>query len=194
MKILKSLAIIGAAVLMSVNGYSQGTVTFANSTGSLVVNSLTGQPAVSGVLRVGLYYNVNLTAVPNPDAPDDSFSQVGAFGTVGTVSPGLFISGTRTITEVAPGTHVLFQVRAWSAAFATYEEAYNAGRAGNPSVLVGASRLMDISTGGGTISTPTLVTQGMLTSFSVSVVPEPSMIALSVLGGLGAMVLLRRRK
>jgi hypothetical protein len=169
MKILKSLAIIGAAVLMSVNGYSQGTVTFANSATTPIINTLTGQSATVGLLRVGLYYNVNLTAVPNPDAPDDSFSQVGAFANG--LANGLFIGGTRTITEVLPGTSVLFQVRAWSAAFATYEEAYNAGRAGG-NALVGASRLMTIPTGGGSLPTPTLVTQGMLTSFSVSVVPE----------------------
>lgn len=191
MKKLKYLAIVGA-LLASLNGYSQGTVTFANSSGTPVLNSLTGAAVPSGVLKVGLYYNIDLGAVPNPDAPDDSFSQVGAAANV--VNPGLFIGGTRTITEVTPGTAVLLQVRAWSASFATYEEAYNAGLAGNGSVLVGASRLMNVPLGGGSLPTPTLVAQGGLTSFSVSPVPEPSMIALSLLGGLGAMVLLRRRK
>jgi hypothetical protein len=48
--------------------------------------------------------------------------------------------------------------------------------------------------GGGTIPTPSLAINGGFTGFAMSPVPEPSAIALCILGGLGAMVLLRRRK
>lgn len=195
MKKLKYLAMIGA-MLVSVNGYSQGDVVFVNSSSSLVVNSLTGLPAVTGVLRVGLYYEPNLTAVPNPGAANDSYDQVGAFTAVGGLfGAGRFSGGNRTFTQsqVSADGSVLVQVRAWSAAFATYEEAYNAGLAGAPGVLVGMSNVVRMTPAPSPAPAPPLSGAG-LQSFSVSPVPEPSMIALSILGGLGAMALLRRRK
>jgi len=192
MKKLKYLAIAGA-LLMSLNGYSQGNVTFANDGTTLIRNVLTGAAVGSGQIRVGLYYNANLTAEANPDAPRDGWIQAGAFANVGIPLAGTFSGGTRNIPTVdaASGT-VQVQVRAWSAAFATYEAAYDAGLAGQ-SVLVGASNTMFIRPTVAPAPTPGILSAGLL-GFSVSPVPEPSMIALSLLGGLGAMVLLRRRK
>lgn len=196
MKKLKYLAIIGA-MLVSANGYSQGVIIFANNAQTLVVNSLTGNPAATGVLRVGLYYNVELSALPDLGVADDSFTQSGAFAPVGgLLGAGRYSGGNR---EVPTTGEVLVQVRAWSAAFATYEEAFNAGLAGTPGVLVGASNLMRGTGGVPPTGAPTPLTGAPpngfgLQGFSVSVVPEPSMIALSILGGLGAMALLRRRK
>lgn len=202
MKILKYLVMVGT-VLVSLNGYSQGIVGFNNTAASAVINGLTGLPAASGLFRVGLYYSLDLEARPNTGVADDSFTQAGTFTAV--LANGLFLGNTRTIpSPAAPGSPVLLQVRAWSSTtavpIATYEEAFQRASAGETSILVGQSILMGtdpaarIIMGGGTIGTPSLTIQGGLTSFSVSPVPEPSMIALSLLGGLGAMVLLRRRK
>jgi hypothetical protein len=198
MKILKYLVIVGT-VLVNLNGYSQGIVGFNNTAGTAVMNSLTGLPAAANLLRVGLYYNLNLDARPDTLVADDSFTQAGTFTAV--LGGGLFLGNTRTIpAPAAPGSPVLLQVRAWSSTFATYEEAFNAGFAGTPGVLVGHSILMGtdeamrVIMGGGTIGIPSLTIQGGMTSFAVAPVPEPSMIALSLLGGLGAMMLLRRRK
>lgn len=193
MKKLKYLAMIGA-ILASLNGYSQGDVVFANSAATLVINSLTGVGAATGVLRVGLYYSADLAALPDLTRADDSFTQAGAFTAVGgLLGAGRFSGGNRTIPQVSPTGDVNVQVRAWSAAFATYEEAFAAGAAGQPNVLVGASNLMRITPASGTTAPPPITGAG-LQSFVASPVPEPSMIALSILGGLGAMALLRRRK
>lgn len=191
MKKLKHLVTVGT-VLLSLNGFSQGLVGFSNNSATAVVNSLTGAPAAANLLRVGLYYNLDLGALPDNGVADDSFAQAGTFASV--LAGGIFASAAKTIpAPAAAGQDVLVQVRAWSSTFATYEEAFAAGLGGNNSVLVGHSNLMRVTMGGGTIQTPSLVTQGGLQSFAVAPVPEPSMIALSLLGGLGAMVLLRRR-
>lgn len=197
MKILKYLVTVGT-VLVTLNGYSQGIVGFNNTSATAVINSLTGAPAAANTLRVGLYYSLDLDARPNTDVADDSFTQAGTFTAV--LAGGLFLGNTRTIpSPAAPGSPVLLQVRAWSNTFATYEEAFAASVANGTtlvghSILMGSDPAMRVIMGGGTIATPSLTIQGGLTSFSVAPVPEPSMIALSVLGGLGAMLLLRRRK
>jgi len=192
MKKLKYLAIAGA-LLMSLNGYSQGDISFANNSSTLIRNALTGAAVASGQIRVGLYYNPNLTAEANPDAPRDGWIQAGTFANVGIPLAGTFSGGNKNVVNVdAASGNVQVQVRAWSAAFATYEAAYDAGLAGQ-SVLVGASNVMLIKPAVAPAPIPSILGSGFA-GFSVSPVPEPSMIALSLLGGLGAMVLLRRRK
>lgn len=188
---LKYLSLVGI-LLTGVNSYGQGIVGFTDTTVP-IINSLTGTGAAANLLRVGLYYSTDLGALPDNGVADDSFTQVGAFAAV--LAGGFFAGGNRTIpSPAAPGADVLLQVRAFSSTFTTYEEAFAAGAAGNNSVLVGHSNLMRVTMGGGSLPTPNIVIQGGLQSFSVAPVPEPSMIALSLLGGLGAMVLLRRRK
>jgi hypothetical protein len=186
MKKLKHLVIVGT-VLMSLNGYPQGLVGFSNNSSTPVVNILTGLPAAANLFRVGLYYSLDLGSLPDTLSRDDSFSQAGTFANV--LAGGIFAAAAKTVPAPAvPGQEVLVQVRAWSSSFATYEDAFDASAAGSPSALVGHSNLMRVTMGGGTIQTPSLITQGGLQSFTVTPVPEPSMIALSLLGGLGAMV------
>jgi hypothetical protein len=203
MKILKSMAIM-AATLVSLNGYSQGLVSFANDNNSLVRTQV-GAPAPAGLLVVGLYFNPNPDAVADPTlrTPDGfQLAPANVSGSPGSLAPsnvgsplaGRFIGGTKYIDGVDFGQRAAFQVRAWSAGFATYEEAYAAGMA-NTSILVGYSDVLRFATGGGGSNPATsITTQGGLMSFAVMPVPEPSMIALSVLGGLGAMLLIRRRR
>jgi hypothetical protein len=197
MKKLKWLAIV-AATLASVNGYSQGTVSFVNNTVSAIINGLTGLPADANVLVVGLYFNVNPSAEPTPDNVPDSFrlapSTTGSLAPTAVRAGGTFLGGTKQIPGVNPGVMAAFQVRAWSVGFATYEEAYAAGLAGNLSVLVGASDKLTFPVGGDSLPAAGLVAQGGFTGLTVRPVPEPSLIALSVLGGLGAMLLIRRRR
>lgn len=201
MKKLKYLAIV-AATLVSLNGYSQGTVSFVNNTASAVLNGRTGAAVDANLVVVGLYYNTNPNANPGPTPSDpggvpDSFLL--APSTAGSLAPnavragGTFLGGTKGIPGVDPGVAASFQVRAWSTGFATYEAAYAAGAAGNLNVLVGVSEVLRFSVGGGSLPAAGLVAQGGFSGLTVNVVPEPSMIALSLLGGLGAMMLIRRR-
>jgi hypothetical protein len=199
MKKLKCLAII-AATMASLNGYSQGTISFVGSAPNVIINSLTGLPAEANLLVVGLYFNTNPSAEAStrPDASGSDGFQI-APNTAGSLAPsavragGTFIGGTKEIPGVDPGVPASFQVRAWSVGFATYEEAYAAGMTDN-NILVGASDVLRFAPGGGSLPAAGLVAQGGYTGLTVAPVPEPSMIALSVLGGLGAMLLIRRRR
>lgn len=193
MKKLKYLAIAGA-LLMSLNGYSQGDIAFANSSATLIRIASTGAAAGANLVRVGLYYNPDLGAIANPNAPRDGWVQAGTFAAVGVPLAGTFSGGNKRVAEVdATSGNVQVQVRAWSAAFATYEAAYDAGLGGNSAALVGASNVMLIKPALAPTPIPSILGNGFQ-GFSVSAVPEPSMIALSLLGGIGAMVLFRRRK
>jgi len=107
-------------------------------------------------------------------------------------SPGLFAGGTRSLT--IPAGPATVQVRAWSGAFPSYEAAQAAALGGDPSVVTGRSNPLNITLTLAPTPPPSLVSAG-LNQFGVSpaVVPEPSSIALGLLG-LGAVVLFRRRK
>jgi len=114
----------------------------------------------------------------------------GAF-LVGGVGAGYFSGGSRTIEGFAGGTTVTVQVRAWRlSAGATYEATGGNGVLNLPGE--GHSNLIQVTLASG-LSTPPNLTG--LTGFSVApvVVPEPSSIALGLLG-LGALTLIRRRK
>lgn len=104
---------------------------------------------------------------------------------------GLFAGGTRTLAIPAGPASV--QVRAWSGSFPNYEAARAAALGGDLTVRTGSSSVLNITL---LLPGPTpangLVGAG-LTSFGVAPVPEPSSIALGLLG-LGAIVLFRRRK
>jgi hypothetical protein len=89
----------------------------------------------------------------------------------------------RTVGTVAPGAIAFVQVRAWSVA---------SGVDWNSAGIRGQSSTLQITTGGAG-SPPSLPADLTgLTSFSLAVIPEPSVIALGLLGA-GAL-LLRRRK
>lgn len=177
--------------MASLNGYTQGDVVFANSAQSLVTDGLV--PIPTGVLRVGLYYCADLAVIPDYWSQDDLFTQAGAFAPVGGIlGPGRFSGGNRTIPFTGPTGEVNVQVRGWSAAFATYEEAFAAGMAGH-FALVCMSNVMRITPASGTTPPPSITDAG-LQSFWPMRIPEPSTIAVSILGGLGAIAMLRFRK
>jgi len=195
---MKKIIIMAAAVFATVNIFAQGTINFANgSTAALVTNTLTGARAVVGsTFVVQLYY-----------APDNSggaeamlmpVAGTAAFGPV----PGLFSGGTRTLPVTPAGAFAYFQVRAWEAAYGTsYEEALQRGAQGGRLALTGKSNIIHVD-----LADPTTVPPGiassMLTSLllpvglsgiSLTVIPEPSVIGLGLLG-VGALLVLRRRK
>jgi hypothetical protein len=180
-KIVKSAAILLAVVAISGTAYSQGTIGFANNPLTKISN-MDGSFAAG--VTVGLYYS------SDTGSDLDTLSLLATTSTQAGALAGVFNGGTQTIGSLAPTTPVLVEVRAWDNGAASYEEALalgtgNAGRSGALSL---------INLGGGGLPTPSLTTQGQLKGFALSPVPEPSTIALGILGGLGAMVLLRRRK
>ena len=182
---MKKLLLLSAFLTGALGVFAQGTVNFAN--GAAGVNAPVTNATVSpSVLASGPAFQVQLYVGP---AGATSASQLSTNGGGGAPAPlatgassGYFFGGARDITGFTPGSAATLQVRAWTGGASSWETATQRGE----------SNLIPISLGGGTIPTPNMVG---LQGFAVTggVVPEPSSIALGLLG-LGAIVLFRRRK
>lgn len=186
----KSIIAMVAAVAFAASSYGQGTVAFNNAAGSLVTygpggpNAGGSSLAVGNQILLGLYWG----------AAGSTEAQLVQIGGTTTIAPsaGRYSGGQRTTgVATAPGATAVFQVRAWSASMgATYEEALTA--AGG---YRGTSTLFSSTTGGvGSPASPAVPLSLTVPGFSVAFipVPEPSVVALAVLG-VGAL-LFRRRK
>jgi len=183
---MKKLLLLTAFVATTVGVLAQGTINFGNSGGQELTNSNTGQRLpVGNAFVVALYYGPS-------GAPESALTQIATTGIA--PIPGRFSGGTVTTpATTAPGGVAALQVRSYSSGFATYEAALAAAQ-GNPSVLVGKSNPFTVTTGNPTGTPATLpASLAPMVGFSVAPVPEPSSIALGLLG-LGAIVLFRRRK
>jgi MYXO-CTERM domain-containing protein len=181
---MKKILILGAMLVATVASYAQGTVTFANATATAITNISVAAPYPKAVVNVALYGSTTL------GLPDDSSLTMIGLRTNTLASGGIFIGGTRSIGNA--GQTVTLQVRAWSGAFATYEDAVLGA---DETTLLGKSTKWEQATGGGSNPAQPITGVGRLTPFTVNVtpVPEPSSIALGLLG-LGAIALFRRRK
>ena len=175
----KLLVIVCVLCAAAVSTFAQGVINFNNSTTSKILLE-DGTAAPVGSLTVGLFYN------PNADATDISTFSLAA--TTGIKLPGIFSGGVIEIPGSKAGDIVAITVKAWSASFADYAAAETGGG------LVGTwDQILKVSLGGGTLPTPSLAASGF-TGFQVAtaaVIPEPSTIALGILGA--AALLLRRR-
>jgi hypothetical protein len=185
---MKKILILAALLVSTAVSFAQGTVTFANNTATAITNVSSGSaPYPRAVVNVALYGSTSLGLLN-----DSSLTLVGAV-TNTLPTGGIFIGGTRFIG--AEGSTVTLQVRAWSGAFATYEAALAAALV-DGTTLVGKSGYWEQSTGGGPNPAQPITGVGRLTPFTVNtalVIPEPSSIALGLLG-LGAIALFRRKK
>jgi hypothetical protein len=158
--------------LGSVKAGAQGIVRFTNSGPGLnspVTNSVTGQLVDGSGVLVQLYGGAAGALEPAlmPLYEPTPFQL--AF-------PGYFDDGLATNTFVTLGSSGTFQVRAWSAGFATYDAAYSAGLV-DPNVLVGTSSVFQNATG---ISSGAYLTG--LSGFSIAPVPEASTMACFAVG------------
>jgi len=189
---MKKLLLTSAlAIIATLSSYGQGSVAFANSATTKVTDSAgVALPTTAG-------YVVELMYAPDgtPAAAFDlAATRVGGTTTIFPVA-GQFNGGNRTVTTLSPaGGFGLFQVRAWQgAAGASYAEAMLTG---NANYQAGKSGIFRVDTGDPTTvppGTPANLVANGLTGFSVSPIPEPSVIALGLLGA-GALLMLRRRK
>jgi hypothetical protein len=183
----KILIVTAMAALVAVNSFGQGSVVFSNSGGQAITRSS------GGSVPTGSTYQAELMYAPDGTASADFDSMAVRVGNAANFGPtaGYFSGGGRTIDSITPaGGFGLFQVRAWSTAVGTsYADVVskNQGEAGK-------SGIIRVDTGNPLIGEPAagLVAAG-LQSFVVSPVPEPSAIALGILGA-GTLLLLRRRK
>jgi hypothetical protein len=177
----KTLLLAAALVATAMGAFAQGTVQFINNASTLV--SFQAGGAVPAGYNIGLWYGVEGTADENALA---------LIASTTTAAPGRFVGGNVTTPDTtAGGGMAVFQIRAWESGFASYAAAFSGG--GN----VGSSDLWTQITGN---ATPTDLpkqivppTGGFTGIDNVAIVPEPSTIALGLLG-LGALALFRRRK
>jgi hypothetical protein len=179
---MKKLLILSACVLATAGALAQGTVNFANTPTTLITSLSTGLGVPTGSMTVGLYYGVVGTTDP---------TIMTLLKTTG-IAPvlGRYTGGTVTTpATTAGGAAAVFEVRAWSGAYASYEAAVAAGNS-----IVGRSGLVNVAVTGNPAGVPPTAPAGLgAPAFTVAnVVPEPSTIALGLLG-LGAL-LIRRRK
>jgi hypothetical protein len=173
--------------------YGQGQVGFANNPSAPIIDMCTGLPATSSSISgvtVGLYYSTDLSAVPGVPGTVDSFVLA---GTCPIVAAGVFNNGgvPLTIPGLSAGWQIVVQIRAWTGPFRSYEEAFNSGDLG---IAAGRSNVTNPLTLTASPSpAPNLVIQGGLQGFVLYDCPEPSVIALGLVGGLGSLGLARRR-
>jgi len=179
---MKKLLIALAAAFIAVASYGQGQVVFANKVGTsldapvFIAGTQTGPgPDYSAQLfLVGA--NNSLTAL----TPATTFRKAGT----GAAAVADRYWNTQTVdVPVAPGSDANFVVHAWLTSAGSYDAAL-AAKSG-----YGASDQFTATVGGGTLPPSNLTS---LKGFNVTVVPEPSIIALGVLGA--SALLLRRRK
>jgi hypothetical protein len=187
---MKKLLITAAAVLATLNMYAQGTVNFGNGSASRIFVDAVGGTAASAALgyAAALYY------APDGTTDESAFIQLGGAAT--TFTGGIVAGGTRTAPTATPGGFGMFQIRAWTTAYAnSYEAALLAPRTDGLN-KAGKGNIVRIDTAN-PLATPSpepAVPLTGLTAFAVTpIVPEPSAIALGILGA-GALLLLRRRK
>lgn len=194
-KLTLALAIFSAVVTT----YGQGTVTFANSAGTAVSNSVATGRVAATAFKVTLYY---LPWVSDAQVPSNSdFDTAGQeVATTTLFAAGLFNNAgqpVRVETLSPAGGNGWFQIRAWETAYGnSFNEVMNSAEIGGKKALAGTSNIFKVDSGDPTVSPAgqpgNLVNSG-LKSFMVYPVPEPAAIGLGLLG-FGALLMMRRRK
>jgi len=210
---MKKAMIAVAAIAMSASAFAQGTITFFNNN---IVNPQTGATYRAGIFQDDEPGNKGDADIVGQGAT----STVGAGGSIsiglflpGSTTPLNYSDGTPAVTtgrlttapEVfartgdvivtggAPNSSVTLVVKAWSTTAGSYENALNVNGA-----QYGQATFVSKALGGTNPNPPppSFFTPDMapFTGFELdtTIVPEPSTIALGVLG-VGAL-LLRRRK
>jgi hypothetical protein len=202
---MKKLLLLTTVFLgIAVSAFAQGTIRFAN-TGSpigydfrLWTNRVGS--AASNLMSGAGQYRIALYGSTDPGASAGSLTLIASV--LNSPAAGIFSGGDPFILPdgYAPSTLLRFQLRAWTAtAGATWAEvlANLANGSLNPlNTYTGASDLGLVILGGGTVQQAALfgTNSGQLTrGFEITNTPEPSSIALGLLG-LGAMALFRRKK
>ena len=183
---IKKLLLVGVVSLVGVSSVSaQGTVNFVNRiTGTLdapvYLNGVGGTLLSGANFLAQLYYGTSptessLTPITDPPTPFRTGTGAG-YWNAGADS-------TRVLPVIAPNSVVYLQVRAWDSTFgATYDIAKAAGG------VWGDSNVFTAIAGGGS---PPVAPANMTGLTSFTLVPEPSTIALGILGAVA--LLLRRR-
>lgn len=191
---MKKILLIGAlALVAAVSSYGQGSVGFANAGTSSRVWYEDQPGAVTTWLPLGARFTAELMFAPDGTTAEAAFTRVGATTTFGPQA-GLFNGGGRTVTSgiTPPGGFGMFQVRVWETSFGNDYDTVSRINGAH----AGKSGIIRVDTGDPTSNPPgpvTPLTAAGLSPFTVTLVPEPSVIGLGLLG-VGTLLMLRRRK
>jgi len=190
---MKKLLFIAAGLVMCVSAFAQGTITFNNRITGVVDWKVANG---SSVLLSGTSYSAELWVGANAGSLAPATVNGTGAAVISTFRTGAAAGYFTTLGDVAVngfagGSSVTVQVRAWNNAGGTITSWANAterGQSGTAVVTLGGagsppSTAADLS-GFGT---------GGATAFTITAAPEPSTIALGVLGMAG-LVFIRRRK
>lgn len=188
---IKSALICAALLAAAVSVHAQGTVIFGNAAASGVTN-IGGLRATSTTpIWIGLYYNTDIAATGAAGPVADNWLLSTPAIRIGPVQ-GVFSGGTRTLNGVLTGARVAFQVRLWDNAYADWNAAADAGLNARHYAV---SPVMLLNLGGGSTPAPLITTDGGFPGLQMlPIVPEPSTLALGLLGAVGTLVLFRRRR
>jgi len=179
---MKKLLVTLAAVLVSASTFGQGTILFNNRTptGDARVTRPDGTGAGAGITAQLFLVGAGgaLTAIPGTT----TFRETPAAAT-------FFVNPTSvSVPGVAAGSAATVRMRAWATSAGSYDAAVAAGALRGESNDVTISQLGGTPAGGGApIPDP-----GLSGLQSFALVPEPSTMALGLLGA--AALLYRRRK
>jgi len=183
---MKKLLLLSGIMGAALGAYAQGTLTFANAAPG-VDAPVTNAMVTPRVRAAGAAFATALYIGPAGTLNASALTTNGVSGTSANfqsgAASGYFNGGVRDIAGTIAGNIITAQVRAWSTAAGGSWEAAGPGARGE-------SNLIQVTLGGGTALPANLLG---LQGFNVGVVPEPSSIALGLLG-LGAIALFRRRK
>jgi hypothetical protein len=182
---MKKLLLTLALAAVATYTYAQGTIQFANNAGTrFMINGiragLAGAEVSPGQFTFAVYAGATADSL--------SAQPLGGLGT-NTPTAGLISSAPSPQAHAIPGfganTTAFVQIRAWESRFPSWE----AGQAGLHGQTATRSILLGPASGPGTVVWGAGANQFQ----AINLVPEPSMIALAVLG-LGSLLLFRRRK
>ena len=185
---MKKLILSCAILIAVVTAYGQGRVNFSNGSTTGIINANTGANiSGAGSFYFGLYLG-----------PDNNNLSLALLATNTALAGRLSGGNPAPLPQptYSAGTTYAFQIRGWSASGGdlTYEAALNRAF-GDTAILVGQSAFGSVTpTASPTGATALFGTgAGQVGGFTLAPVPEPSSIALGLLG-LGAIALFRRRK
>jgi hypothetical protein len=193
---MKKLLLAALSVGVVISASAQGTLNFQNTTGTRLTNEAGANFPSGTTYKAGIYWGTQGT-------PEASLVLLPASSngvTTTWATAGFFSGGTATFPQPG-GTQVAVQIRVWQATYADYAAAL-AGQVVNPSERLGKGIIQTFALGNaGDPATPPqdLAAPGgggtPFQRFGVlpGIIPEPSSIALGLLG-LGAIVLFRRRR
>jgi hypothetical protein len=185
---MKKLLLTALTTMAAVGIYAQGSVLFNNSSTTLVKLLNPADQTLSSA-PVGSTYTVGIWWAAAGTTDEAAFAFTGVTTTI-SPAPGRFTGLGKTITQVpTPGGTIAMQIRGWQTDAGSYDAA-----AASSDKYFGSSSIFSVATANPLSTppgTPTAIVPGF-TGLTLHIVPEPSTIALGLLGLAGLFVLRRR--